>query len=91
MKRAIAYLRVSTIGQATDGVSLSTQRSRIVAWCELNGYRLAHMFEDAGLSGSKAHNRPGLQDALAKACERKDTALVVYSLSRLARSTKDAI
>ena len=91
MKLAIAYLRCSTIGQATDGVSLATQRTRIVSWCELNDYRLVHVFEDAGISGSKAHNRPGLQDALSKACEQKDTALVVYSLSRLARSTRDAI
>ena len=35
-------------------------------------------------------NRKGLQDALKLACQRK-AALVVYSLSRLARSTRDAI
>ena len=45
---------------------------------------------DAGLSGAKAHNRPALQAALTDACKHK-AALVVYSLSRLARSTKDAI
>ena len=45
---------------------------------------------DAGLSGAKAHNRPALQTALVDACKHK-AALVVYSLSRLARSTKDAI
>jgi DNA invertase Pin-like site-specific DNA recombinase len=42
------------------------------------------------LSGGRADNRPGLQKAIAAACERK-AVLVVYSLSRLARCTKDAI
>ena len=46
---------------------------------------------DAGISGKRADNRPGLQDALAAICERRRGALVVFSLSRLARSTKDAI
>src|SRR6185295_927090 len=38
----------------------------------------------------KADNRPALQAALEAACRGK-AALVVYSLSRLARSTRDAI
>lgn len=87
--RAIAYIRVSTIGQASDGVSLDAQQAKISAWCELNGYELAGIHVDAGLSGSRADNRPALQEAI-KACGSGD-ALVVYSLSRLARSTRDTI
>ena len=49
------------------------------------------IFTDAGISGKRADNRPGLQQALDLACRTRGTALVVYSLSRLARSTKDAI
>jgi DNA invertase Pin-like site-specific DNA recombinase len=45
---------------------------------------------DAGLSGGRADNRPALQAALSQACQQK-AVLVVYSLSRLARSTTDAI
>ena len=37
-----------------------------------------------------ADNRPGLQSAIDQACKSK-SALIVYSLSRLARSTKDTI
>ncbi len=88
---AIGYTRVSTAGQALDGISLEAQSQRIKAWCETNGYRLAAMHTDAGVSGKRADNRPELQKALAAACERRGGALVVYSLSRLARSTKDAI
>src|SRR5262249_127471 len=38
----------------------------------------------------RSDNRPGLQAALAEAC-RPGGVLVVYSLSRLARSTRDTI
>jgi DNA invertase Pin-like site-specific DNA recombinase len=90
MQRAVGYIRVSTTQQATDGVSLDAQRARISGWCELNGYKLVALHADEGLSGKCATNRPALRAALADACQAK-AALVVYSLSRLARSTKDAL
>ena len=89
-QRAIGYIRVSTAGQATDGVSIGAQTARIRAWCDANGYQLADVFTDAGISGKRADNRPGLRRAL-DAADKRRAALVVYSLSRLARSTRDAI
>jgi len=88
MARAIGYIRVSTQGQADDGVSLDAQRAKIAAWADLNGYDMGDIFEDAGISGTKA-DRPGLAAAL-EAIGRGD-ALVVYSLSRLARSTRHTL
>ena len=88
--RAFGYCRVSTDGQAQDGISLEAQRARIASWADANGYRLVEVFVDAGLSGKRADNRPGLQAVLAEVC-RGGGALIVYSLSRLARSTRDAI
>ena len=88
--KAIGYCRVSTEMQAVDGVSLDAQKAKIAAWADLNGFELVGVEVDAGLSGGRADNRPGLQAALSAACQHK-AALVVYSLSRLARSTKDAI
>ncbi len=88
--KAIGYIRVSTAAQADEGVSLEAQKSKISAWALCNGYELIGIHTDAGLSGGRAENRPGLQAAMNAACEHK-AALVVYSLSRLARSTKDAI
>lgn len=82
--KAIAYIRVSTAGQAEDGVSLDAQAAKIRAWAELNGYSMGDVFSDAGISGSKT-NRPGLAAALQAV--GKGDALVVYSLSRLARNT----
>jgi len=89
MSNAIGYIRVSTEGQAQDGVSLDAQRAKIEAWATLNDYTLTAVHVDAGISGKSALNRPGLQDALNDC--RKGDALIVYSLSRLARSTKDTI
>jgi len=87
--KAIGYIRVSTSGQVINGVSLDAQKSKIKSWCKLNGYELASIYTDAGISGKRADNRQGLQKALNEIgdCD----ALVVYSLSRLARSTKDTI
>ena len=87
---AIGYVRVSTGGQAEDGVSLAAQRSKVQAWAKLNDEPELIVFEDAGLSGSTMSQRPGLKDALDAVCKRKGT-LIVYSLSRLARSTRDTL
>ena len=89
MKPAVAYIRVSTQDQANEGVSLDAQEAKIKAWCLLNDYTLDKVFVDAGISGKSAANRPELQAALA-ACSQGG-ALVVYSLSRLARSTQDTL
>jgi DNA invertase Pin-like site-specific DNA recombinase len=62
--KALGYARVSTDGQATDGVSLDAQQARTKAWCEANGYVLLGVQVDAGLSGCRADNRPALQAAL---------------------------
>lgn len=90
MESASIYLRVSTAGQATEGVSLEAQEARARKWAEANGYEVRGLHCDAGISGKRAENRPGLQAALAEVCQTRG-ALIVYSLSRLARSTKDAI
>ncbi|MCK7579561.1 MAG: recombinase family protein [Chromatiales bacterium] len=88
MASAIGYIRVSTPRSSRRRHLLAAQRAKIAAWTDLNGYALSDIFEDAGLSGTKA-DRPGLAAAL-EAVGRGD-ALVVYSLSRLARSTKHTL
>jgi len=90
MQKAVGYCRVSTEGQAVDGVSLDAQRAKIQAWCAANDFELIGVYVDAGISGKRADNRPELQNAL-NTVTRVKGALVVYSLSRLARSTKDTI
>lgn len=87
--RVIGYCRVSTADQADFGVSLDAQTERIRSWADANGYELGRILVDRGLSGGRCDNRPALQEAL-RVVSRGDS-LVVYSLSRLARSTRDTL
>ena len=87
---AVGYARVSTEGQVKEGASLEAQQAKITAWCIANGYELGSFHVDAGISGARARNRPALQAAITAACKQK-APLIVYALSRFARSTKDAI
>jgi DNA invertase Pin-like site-specific DNA recombinase len=87
---AVLYTRVSTTKQAEEGVSLEAQEARLRSWAAGQGIEVAGVHVDAGLSGGRADNRPGLQAALADVCKRRGV-LVVYSLSRVARSTRDAL
>lgn len=89
MKQAIGYIRVSTEKQANEGVSLEAQEAKIVSWCKANDYELVKVYVDAGISGKRMDTRKELLAALASL--KKGMALVSYSLSRLARSTKDAL
>jgi DNA invertase Pin-like site-specific DNA recombinase len=87
--KAIGYIRVSTQGQVEDGVSLDAQEAKVRSWADLNNAAEVVIFRDEGISGKRSDNRPGLQDALAMV--GKGDALIVYSLSRLSRSTKDTL
>jgi site-specific DNA recombinase len=87
---AVGYTRVSTEEQAREGVSLDAQKARIEAWALANETALIGFYEDAGISGGRAENREGLQGAIGLACEKK-AILVVSSLSRLSRSTRDTL
>lgn len=88
--KAIGYTRVSTEGQAIEGISLSAQKAKIEVWAELNDATLLAVFEDAGLSGRTMHGREGLQKAINSACMNQ-CALIVFSLSRLARNTRSTL
>ena len=90
MAQAVGYIRVSTEEQSREGVSLAGQRAKLDAWASLHDHELAQVFDDAGISGKRADNRPGLQAAIDLAC-RFRCPLVVYSLSRLTRSVQDAL
>jgi site-specific DNA recombinase len=89
MTKAIGYIRVSTSEQAFDGVSLDAQRAKITAWAVANDYDLVAIHEDAGITGTSLDKRPGLQTAISQT--GKGMALVAYSISRIARSTRDML
>ena len=87
---AVLYARFSPRPTPDECDSVEKQLERCGAYCKGHGYEVIAEYNDKDLSGGRADNRPGLQKALAAACKRQ-AVLVVYSLSRLARCTKDAI
>jgi len=86
--RVIAYTRVSSDEQATSGISLAAQESKLRAYCEALDLVLVGVEVDAGLS-AKNLNRPALQRALAALKQGKADALLVVRLDRLTRSVRD--
>lgn len=90
-KRAIIYIRVSTQGQADDGVSLDNQKDMAYHWCKLSGYDYenAQVFIDAGITGTSTAKRVEFQKALDAA--QSGDAFIVYSISRFGRSAVEVL
>lgn len=90
-KRAIIYTRVSTTGQAIDGVSLEMQISKAKAWCELNDYIFDEslVFNEGGVTGTSTDKREVFKQAMAIA--QKDDAFIVYSISRFGRNAREVM
>lgn len=91
---AALYLRVSTEEQAVHGVSLDAQRERAVAYCAMQGLRLApeHIFVDDGISAGKPlRSRPAgglLLDAIAR---NEVGHVITVKLDRLFRDAIDCL
>jgi site-specific DNA recombinase len=90
MTLAVIYARFSPRPSPQECDSVEKQIERCRAYCKGHGYCVVAEHFDKDLSGERADNRPGLQEAITSACERK-AILCVYSLARFARCTKDAI
>jgi DNA invertase Pin-like site-specific DNA recombinase len=89
-KYAIIYTRFSPRRHANTCESLDTQFEICTSYCKIHDMTVLGNYEDAALSGSNVIDRMGLRDALAHVLRIK-AVLVFYSLSRLARSTRDAL
>lgn len=86
-KRAALYLRVSTGEQTTDN-----QRQALQDEATRRGWSIAHVYEDAGISGAKGRDkRPGLHAALTDATRGRYDVLMAWSVDRLGRSLPDLI
>lgn len=87
--KAYGYIRVSTMMQVDNGVSLDAQQDKIKKYCELNNFELVEIIADKGISGKDLTKRVGLKKLLANL--KRGSVMIVYSLSRLARSIKDTL
>ena len=86
LRRAAAYVRVSTSRQAELETSLADQVAAIAAYCEARKIELAEVFREPGASATD-DNRPQFQAMIeaATARDRPYDLVIVHSFSRFFR------
>ncbi|GJD72574.1 recombinase family protein [Methylobacterium goesingense] len=90
--RAVAYLRVSTDEQASNGFGLETQERALRAFAESQAYELVELVTDPGVSGAtRPAERPGFGRILELAEAKAFSILLVYKFDRLAREIRYAV
>ena len=89
--RVAAYCRVST--EHDDQIeSLETQKAHYESWIKLHTeWESAGIFYDAGITGTKAEIRPGLQDLLQACRMGRVDRILVKSISRFSRNTAECL
>lgn len=93
MEFGAAYIRVSTENQ--DEYSPEAQKRLIMDYAKKHNIVInkEHIFEDIGISGTKATKRASFQDmiALAKGKEHPFDVILVWKFSRFARNQEESI
>ncbi len=84
MKVAL-YFRVSTTDQDPE-----SQAREVRAFVAAHGWEAVETYQDVGISGARA-KRPGLDQLVKDAWRGRFEAVVVWDLSRMARSTLHAL
>jgi DNA invertase Pin-like site-specific DNA recombinase len=87
MKRAVLYLRVSTVDQTT-----ANQERELRGIAARMGCEIVKVYRDHGISGAKGRNGRPAFDALCKAAARREFDMVMaWSVDRLGRSLQDLV
>ena len=84
MKRAVLYMRVSTVDQNPE-----TQLHDLGQMAAQRGYEIVHEYTDR-ISGTKAR-RPGLDQMMADARRGRFDVVMVWACDRIARSTRNLL
>lgn len=90
-KRAVGYLRVSTLGQQRDGLGLEVQRESVTAYAAEKRLELIEVVEEAASGGVRDgeefsyEHRPALLSLMARAGTGAFDILLVAKLDRLSR------
>jgi DNA invertase Pin-like site-specific DNA recombinase len=84
--QAVAYVRVSTQGQAKSGLGLDAQRDAIAAFAKAEGFTVASVLEEheSGKGADALDRRPQLAAAI-KAARKLGAPIIVSKLDRLSR------
>src|SRR5215211_6776085 len=87
MKRAVLYLRVSTIDQTT-----ANQERELREIASRSGLDIVRVYKDHGISGSKGRDgRPGFDALCRDATKRQFDVVMAWSVDRLGRSLQDLV
>lgn len=90
-KTALIYVRRSVVRNQADRVSPERQRANCIAEAERQGWRY-ELYEDAeGHRSGRTEQRPGWLALKAQLHRQDVAAVIVESLSRASRSTKDLL
>lgn len=87
----LGYTRVSTQGQADNGLSMDAQERALHDYCALYDLLPVEIIEDRGVSAKSVAGRPGLARLLDLVKGGAASAVVVYKTDRLFRSVRDAL
>jgi DNA invertase Pin-like site-specific DNA recombinase len=91
-KKAVIYCRVSTAGQAEQGVSLEAQEERLRAYCQMQGLDIEAVLIEEGVSATKPlHVRPMGSKLVEMVKSGTVQHVVALKLDRLFRSSVDAL
>lgn len=85
-----AYVRVSTEDQVEQGLSIPAQKSRILAYCQSQGWEIYEFYVDDGYSG-KDLDRPAIKKLIEDAENKAFNIILVLKLDRLSRRQKDVL
>ena len=87
MKRAVLYLRVSTVDQTT-----ANQERELREIARRSGLEIVKVYKDHGISGAKGRDkRPGFDALCRDATKRQFDVVMAWSVDRLGRSLQDLI
>ena len=87
MRRAVLYLRVSTIEQTT-----ANQERELRQVAERMGCEIVKVYKDHGISGAKGRDKRPAFDAMCRDASRRQFDVVMaWSVDRLGRSLQDLV
>ena len=87
MKRAVLYLRVSTLDQTT-----ANQERELRDIASRMGWEIVKVYKDHGISGARGRDKRPAFDALCRdAAKRQFDVVMAWSVDRLGRSLQDLV
>ena len=87
MQKMYGYIRVSTIRQGTQGVSLQEQKAAIEQYARKNQLQIIEWFEERETAAKLG--RPVFSRMLKNLHQRKSSGVIIHKIDRSARNLKD--